>query len=55
MATHDKPQGTGRRFVFFKIWRQQSPDHEGRFDECKMPYNKGATVMPCLMELQRTP
>lgn len=45
---------TGRT-ITFKIWRQESPDHEGRFEEFKIPYKKGANVISCLMEIQRNP
>lgn len=43
------------RTVTFRIWRQESPDHEGRFEEFKVPYHKGANVISCLMEIQRNP
>ena len=45
----------GRQFVNFKIWRQDSPDHEGRYESFKVPYRKGANVISCLMEIQRNP
>lgn len=41
--------------VTFRIWRQDGPDKEGRFDEFKIPYRKGANVISCLMEIQRNP
>ena len=41
--------------VSFRIWRQQSPDHEGAFEEFKLPFHKGANVISCLMEIQRHP
>jgi succinate dehydrogenase / fumarate reductase iron-sulfur subunit len=41
--------------IHFKIWRQETPDHEGRFEEFKVPYAKGANVISCLMEIQRNP
>src|SRR5215469_11295557 len=41
--------------VRFRIWRQQSPDHEGAFEEFKLPFHKGANVISCLMEIQRHP
>ncbi len=44
-----------KRFVTFRVWRQQSPDHEGRFEEFKVPYRKGANVISSLMEIQRRP
>ncbi|MFZ5467885.1 MAG: succinate dehydrogenase iron-sulfur subunit [Myxococcota bacterium] len=47
--------GSGRTHVVFKVWRQESPDHEGRFEEFKIPYHKGANVISCLMEIQRHP
>ncbi|MBI3183112.1 MAG: succinate dehydrogenase iron-sulfur subunit [Myxococcales bacterium] len=45
----------GRTHVHFKIWRQETTDHEGRFEEFKVPYAKGANVISCLMEIQRNP
>jgi succinate dehydrogenase / fumarate reductase iron-sulfur subunit len=48
--------GSGKRtHVRFRIWRQETPDHEGRFEEFKVPYYKGANVISCLMEIQRNP
>ncbi|HME90954.1 MAG TPA: succinate dehydrogenase iron-sulfur subunit [Myxococcaceae bacterium] len=44
-----------KRFVAFRIWRQQSPDHEGRFEEFKVPYRPRANVISSLMEIQRRP
>src|SRR5712692_5888749 len=44
-----------RRLVAFRIWRQQSPDHEGRFEEFRLPYRKGTNVISHLMEIQRRP
>ncbi len=44
-----------QKFVHFKIWRQETPDHEGRFEEFKVPYVKGANVISCLMQIQRNP
>ncbi len=52
----DTPQGSATRtHVRFRIWRQESPDHEGRFEEFKVPFHKGANVISCLMEIQRHP
>ena len=51
-STHGSSAG---RTVTFRIWRQESPDHEGRFEEFKVPYVKGANVISCLMEIQRSP
>jgi succinate dehydrogenase / fumarate reductase iron-sulfur subunit len=45
----------GRTEVRFRIWRQESPDHEGRFEEFKVPWHKGANVISCLMQIQRHP
>jgi succinate dehydrogenase / fumarate reductase, iron-sulfur subunit len=55
MATHGHEEGTGRRWVHFKIWRQQTPDHEGRYESFKLPWARGANVISCLMEIQRNP
>src|SRR3954452_23351911 len=52
MDTH---HGSAGRTITFRIWRQESPDHEGRFEEFKVPYVKGANVISCLMEIQRNP
>jgi succinate dehydrogenase / fumarate reductase iron-sulfur subunit len=41
--------------VAFRIWRQESSDHEGRFEDFKVPYRKGTNVIACLMEIQRNP
>jgi succinate dehydrogenase / fumarate reductase, iron-sulfur subunit len=54
MDTAHGTQSTGRT-ITFRIWRQESPDHEGRFEEFKVPYHKGANVISCLMEIQRNP
>ncbi|MBF5043953.1 succinate dehydrogenase iron-sulfur subunit [Aggregicoccus sp. 17bor-14] len=40
--------------VTFRIWRQEE-GKEGRFDEFRIPYAKGANVISCLMEIQRNP
>ncbi len=45
----------GKRLVALRIWRQESPDHEGRFEEFRVPYGKGANVISCLMAIQRHP
>ncbi|MHB8873894.1 MAG: succinate dehydrogenase iron-sulfur subunit [Myxococcaceae bacterium] len=45
----------GRTHIHLKIWRQESPDHEGRFEEFKLPYVKGANVISCLQEIQQNP
>ena len=47
--------GTTERFVHFRIWRQESPQAEGRFEEFKVPWRKGANVISCLMQIQRNP
>lgn len=52
----DTPQSTSTgRTITFRIWRQQSPDHEGRFEEFRIPYKKGMNVISGLMEIQRNP
>jgi succinate dehydrogenase / fumarate reductase, iron-sulfur subunit len=43
------------RTITFRIWRQATVDHEGKFEEFKVPYAKGANVISCLMEIQRNP
>ena len=40
--------------VTFRIWRQEE-GKEGHFEEFRIPYNKGANVISCLMEIQRNP
>ena len=49
------PSPSAGRKVTLRIWRQESPDHEGRFEEFKVPYHRGANVISCLMEIQRRP
>jgi succinate dehydrogenase / fumarate reductase iron-sulfur subunit len=44
-----------QKFIHFKIWRQDSPDAQGRYEEYKIPYHKGANVISCLMEIARNP
>ena len=52
----DSAQTNGTRtHVRLRIWRQESPDHEGRFEDFKVPYHKGANVISCLMQIQRHP
>ncbi len=52
----DIPQASETKtHVRFRIWRQESPDHEGRFEEFKVPFHKGANVISCLMQIQRRP
>jgi len=53
MDSHDN--GSAGRKVTFKIWRQASPDHEGKFETFTVPYYKGANVISSLMEIQRRP
>jgi len=43
------------RQITLRVWRQQSPDAEGRFEEFRIPYKKGLNVISCLMEVQRNP
>lgn len=43
------------RTITFRIWRQETPDHEGRYEEFKVPWVKGTNVIACLMEIQRNP
>jgi succinate dehydrogenase / fumarate reductase, iron-sulfur subunit len=44
-----------RTRVKLRVWRQESPDHEGRFEDFSVPYHKGANVISCLMQIQRHP
>lgn len=46
---------TSDRFIHFRIWRQDTHESPGRFEEFKVPYRKGANVISCLMEIQRNP
>lgn len=46
---------TTERFTHFKIWRQKTASSDGRFEEFKVPWKKGANVISCLMEIQRNP
>jgi succinate dehydrogenase / fumarate reductase, iron-sulfur subunit len=46
---------TPQRMVTFRIWRQESADHEGHFEEFTVPHIKGANVISCLMQIQRNP
>lgn len=48
-------ESTAGRTITFRIWRQESVDHEGRFEEYQVPWVKGANVISCLMEIQRNP
>lgn len=50
-TTHSSAQ----KEIVFRIWRQPSKDQEGRFEEFRVPYVKGANVISCLMEIQRNP
>lgn len=43
------------RTIHLKVWRQETPDHPGRYEEFKIPWHKGANVISCLMEIQRNP
>ncbi|MDQ3265220.1 MAG: succinate dehydrogenase iron-sulfur subunit [Myxococcota bacterium] len=43
------------RTIHLKVWRQDNRDHEGRYEEYKIPYKKGMNVISCLMEVQRNP
>src|SRR5262249_53830837 len=49
------PTSDTSRTINFRIWRQQSPDHEGQFEEFKIPYFPKANVISCLMVIQRNP
>jgi succinate dehydrogenase / fumarate reductase, iron-sulfur subunit len=51
----DAQPSTTERFVYFRIWRQPSGKEEGRFEDFRLPYKKGANVISCLMEIQRNP
>jgi succinate dehydrogenase / fumarate reductase iron-sulfur subunit len=53
MDTHSS--GSAGRQVVFKIWRQASPDHEGKWETFKIPYRKGLNVIAALMDIQRKP
>lgn len=46
---------TNGKTITFRIWRQESVDHEGRYEEFQVPYFKGANVISCLMHIQRNP
>jgi succinate dehydrogenase / fumarate reductase, iron-sulfur subunit len=49
-------QGEGQqRLLHFRIWRQETASADGRFEEFKVPWRKGANVISCLMEIQRNP
>lgn len=50
-----EPAPSTSRLITFRIWRQESPDHEGRFEEFKVPYYPKANVIACLMAIQRNP
>jgi len=50
-----EPTLSTSRLISFRIWRQESPDHEGRFEEFKVPYYPKANVIACLMAIQRNP
>lgn len=41
--------------VTFRIWRQESADKPGQFEEFKIPYRKGLNVIAALMDIQRNP
>ena len=43
------------RFIQFRIWRQDTADQTGRYEDFKIPYYKGANVISCLMAIQRNP
>lgn len=55
MDSHQTPPAETKRLLTFRIWRQETPDHEGRFEEFKIPYHRGANVISCLMDIQRHP
>lgn len=46
---------TAEKTITFKIWRQDSADKQGYYEEFKVPYRKGANVISCLMEIRRNP
>jgi succinate dehydrogenase / fumarate reductase iron-sulfur subunit len=50
-----QPSTVSTRTVTFRIWRQDGPEKEGRYDEFRVPYGKGSNVVSCLMEIQRNP
>lgn len=43
------------RQIVFQIWRQASPDHEGKFETFKIPYRKNLNIIAALMDIQRKP
>ncbi len=43
------------QFVHFRIWRQESREVAGRYEDFKIPYKRGLNVISCLMEIQRNP
>jgi succinate dehydrogenase / fumarate reductase iron-sulfur subunit len=51
----ETPSSSTARTITFRVWRQQSRDHEGRFEEFKLPFKKGMNVISGLMEIQRNP
>ncbi len=46
---------TPARFIQLRVWRQESAEKEGRFEDYKLPYKKGMNVISCLQEIQRNP
>jgi succinate dehydrogenase / fumarate reductase iron-sulfur subunit len=54
-AVAASPTPGAPQFVQFRIWRQESRETAGRFEEFKLPYRKGLNVISCLMEIQRNP
>lgn len=41
--------------IRFRIWRQETPDGQGQYEEFDVPHVASANVISCLMEIQRNP
>src|SRR5215831_941644 len=54
LTTESRPTSE-ERWITFRIWRQESAEKPGGFEEFRVPYRKGANVISCLMEIQRNP
>jgi len=46
---------TGGKTLPLRVWRQETPQSEGRYEEFRIPYRRGLNVISCLMEVQRNP
>lgn len=49
-----KPEGSPG-VIRIKVKRQDSTDGPSRWEEFDVPYRKGANVLTCLMDIQKTP